>query len=32
MSQLTAETVGHVKVLRLDRPQRKNALTSFRGR
>jgi 2-(1,2-epoxy-1,2-dihydrophenyl)acetyl-CoA isomerase len=31
MSQLTAETVGHVRVLRLDRPQRKNALTSSLG-
>ncbi len=31
MSQLAAETVGHVRVLRLDRPQRKNALTSSLG-
>ena len=31
MSQLVAETVGHVRVLRLDRPQRKNALTSSLG-
>jgi enoyl-CoA hydratase/carnithine racemase len=31
MSQLAVETVGHVRVLRLDRPQRKNALTSSLG-
>jgi 2-(1,2-epoxy-1,2-dihydrophenyl)acetyl-CoA isomerase len=31
MSELAAETVGHVRVLRLDRPQRKNALTSSLG-
>ena len=31
MSQLVAETFGHVRVLRLDRPQRKNALTSSLG-
>ncbi len=31
MPPLTAETVGHVRVLRLDRPQRKNALTSALG-
>jgi enoyl-CoA hydratase/carnithine racemase len=31
MSQLATETVGHVRVLRLDRPQRKNALTSSLG-
>jgi 2-(1,2-epoxy-1,2-dihydrophenyl)acetyl-CoA isomerase len=31
MSQLAAETVGHVRVLRLDRPQRKNALTASLG-
>jgi 2-(1,2-epoxy-1,2-dihydrophenyl)acetyl-CoA isomerase len=31
MSSLTAETVGHVRVLRLDRPERKNALTSSLG-
>jgi 2-(1,2-epoxy-1,2-dihydrophenyl)acetyl-CoA isomerase len=31
MSQLTAETVGHVRLLRLDRPQRKNALTPSLG-
>ena len=31
MSQLAAETVGHVRVLRLDRPQRKNALTPSLG-
>ena len=31
MSQLRAETVGHVRVLRLDRPERKNALTSSLG-
>jgi enoyl-CoA hydratase/carnithine racemase len=31
MSQLAAETVGHVRVLRIDRPQRKNALTPSLG-
>jgi enoyl-CoA hydratase/carnithine racemase len=31
MPDLIAETVGHVRVLRLDRPQRKNALTASRG-
>jgi 2-(1,2-epoxy-1,2-dihydrophenyl)acetyl-CoA isomerase len=31
MSNLIAETVGHVRVLRLDRPERKNALTSSLG-
>jgi enoyl-CoA hydratase/carnithine racemase len=31
MSQLRAETVGHVRVLRLDRPERKNALTAALG-
>lgn len=31
MSQLAAESVGHVRVLRLDRPQRKNALTASLG-
>jgi 2-(1,2-epoxy-1,2-dihydrophenyl)acetyl-CoA isomerase len=31
MAQLAAETVGHVRVLRLDRPERKNALTSALG-
>ena len=31
MSQLVVEDVGHVRVLRLDRPQRKNALTSALG-
>ena len=31
MSDLAAETVGHVRILRLDRPQRKNALTSSLG-
>ena len=31
MSQLIAETVGHVRILRLDRPERKNALTSALG-
>jgi enoyl-CoA hydratase/carnithine racemase len=31
MSQLAAETVEHVRVLRLDRPQRKNALTASLG-
>jgi 2-(1,2-epoxy-1,2-dihydrophenyl)acetyl-CoA isomerase len=31
MSELAAETVGHVRVLRLDRPQRKNALTASLG-
>jgi enoyl-CoA hydratase/carnithine racemase len=28
MAQLVVETVGHVRVLRLDRPESKNALTS----
>jgi 2-(1,2-epoxy-1,2-dihydrophenyl)acetyl-CoA isomerase len=31
MAQLTVETVGHVRVLTLDRPERKNALTSSLG-
>jgi 2-(1,2-epoxy-1,2-dihydrophenyl)acetyl-CoA isomerase len=31
MAQLIAETVGHVRVVRLDRPERKNALTSSLG-
>jgi 2-(1,2-epoxy-1,2-dihydrophenyl)acetyl-CoA isomerase len=31
MSQLLVETVGHVRVLRLNRPDRKNALTSSLG-
>src|SRR4029453_17316651 len=31
MSQLAVETVGHVRVVRLDRPQRKNALTAALG-
>ena len=31
MSHLAAETVGHVRVLRLDRPERKNALTASLG-
>jgi enoyl-CoA hydratase/carnithine racemase len=31
MSQLIADTVGHVRVLRLDRPDRKNALTASLG-
>src|SRR5262245_34324026 len=31
MSVLRIETVGHVRVLRLDRPERKNALTSALG-
>jgi 2-(1,2-epoxy-1,2-dihydrophenyl)acetyl-CoA isomerase len=31
MSQLSSETLGHVRVLRLDRPERKNALTSALG-
>jgi len=31
MSQLAAETVGHVRVLRLNRPERKNALTTSLG-
>ena len=31
MSLLTSETIGHVRVLRLDRPERKNALTSTLG-
>jgi 2-(1,2-epoxy-1,2-dihydrophenyl)acetyl-CoA isomerase len=31
MPPLTTETVGHVRVLRLDRPERKNALTSALG-
>ena len=31
MAHLVAETVGHVRILRLDRPDRKNALTSSLG-
>src|SRR4051812_42338288 len=31
MSNLIAETIGHVRVLRLDRPERKNALTASLG-
>src|SRR4029453_10391747 len=31
MGHLVAETVGHVRVLRLDRPERKNALTAALG-
>jgi enoyl-CoA hydratase/carnithine racemase len=31
MADLTADTVGHVRVLRLNRPERKNALTSSLG-
>ena len=31
MSHLTVETAGHVRILRLDRPGRKNALTSALG-
>jgi 2-(1,2-epoxy-1,2-dihydrophenyl)acetyl-CoA isomerase len=31
MPHLVAESVGHVRILRLDRPQRKNALTSSLG-
>jgi 2-(1,2-epoxy-1,2-dihydrophenyl)acetyl-CoA isomerase len=31
MGPLVVETVGHVRVLRLDRPERKNALTSSLG-
>jgi 2-(1,2-epoxy-1,2-dihydrophenyl)acetyl-CoA isomerase len=31
MADLSVETVGHVRVLRLDRPERKNALTSSLG-
>lgn len=31
MGHLAAETVGHVRVLRLDRPERKNALTAALG-
>ena len=31
MSQLATETIGHVRVLRLDRPARKNALTAALG-
>lgn len=31
MAQLSAETIGHVRVLRLDRPERKNALTASLG-
>jgi enoyl-CoA hydratase/carnithine racemase len=31
MSDLIAETTGHVRVLRLNRPERKNALTSSLG-
>ena len=31
MSHLSEETVGHVRIVRLDRPERKNALTSSLG-
>ncbi len=31
MADLTTETTGHVRLLRLDRPERKNALTSSLG-
>ena len=31
VSDLIAETVGHVRLLRLDRPERKNAITSSLG-
>src|SRR5688572_29206529 len=31
MPELAVETVGHVRVVRLDRPDRKNALTSALG-
>jgi enoyl-CoA hydratase/carnithine racemase len=31
MAHLTVETVGHVRMVRLDRPERKNALTSSLG-
>jgi 2-(1,2-epoxy-1,2-dihydrophenyl)acetyl-CoA isomerase len=31
MSQLAVETVGHVRVFRLDRPERRNALTAALG-
>jgi enoyl-CoA hydratase/carnithine racemase len=31
VGELVAETVGHVRVLRLDRPERKNALTAALG-
>lgn len=31
MSNLTVETIGHVRILRLDRPERKNALTPSLG-
>jgi len=31
MPELIAETVEHVRILRLDRPERKNALTSSLG-
>lgn len=31
MSHLAVETVGHVRVVRLDRPERKNALTASLG-
>jgi len=31
MTQLAIENVGHVRILRLDRPERKNALTSSLG-
>ena len=31
MSQLAVETIDHVRILRLDRPERKNALTSALG-
>src|SRR5688572_29053947 len=31
MAHLASDTVGHVRILRLDRPDRKNALTSALG-
>ena len=31
MADLIAETIGHVRLLRLDRPERKNAITSSLG-
>ena len=31
MAELAADTIGHVRVLRLNRPERKNALTSALG-
>ena len=31
MAELAADTIGHVRVLRLNRPERKNALTSSLG-